>query len=54
LTSVPPTLSHKTKRERMGHSAPRLSELKTLDFIVTTGRIAAQVETAGDKIYQRS
>lgn len=34
-------------------AAPRLSEIKTLDFMVTTGQIAAQVETAGNKIYQR-
>jgi hypothetical protein len=33
--------------------APRLGEIKTLDFMVTTGQIAAQVETAGNKIYQR-
>jgi hypothetical protein len=28
-------------------------ELKALDFMVMTGRIAAQVESAGNKIYQR-
>jgi hypothetical protein len=33
---------------------PKLTdELKALDFMVMTGRIAAQVETAGRRIYQR-
>ena len=34
-------------------AAPRLGELKTLDFIVLAGQDVAQVEAAGNKIYQR-
>jgi hypothetical protein len=33
--------------------APSFTALKTLDFVVMTGRIAAQVKSAGNKIYQR-
>jgi hypothetical protein len=33
--------------------APSLTELKTLDFVAMNGQIAAQAESAGDKIYQR-